>query len=85
MTMSNFKAALIMLGYRQLSLDSTSPLFNRSNQQFYNSNLDLLINIVGVGDVDVYKVKNNDIQLLNKLYPDFDYTKSMNILIKKEK
>ena len=85
MTMSNFKAALIMLGYRQLSLDSTSPLFNRSNQQFYNSNLDLLINIVGVGDVDVYKVKNNDIHLLNKLYPDFDYTKSMNVLIKKKK
>lgn len=85
MTMSNFKAALVMLGYRQLSLDSTSPLFNRSNQQFYNSNLDLLINIVGVGDVDVYKVKNNDIQLLNKLYPDFDYIKSMNLLIKKEK
>ena len=85
MTISNFKAALIMLGYKQLSLDLTFPLFNKSNEQFYSSNLNLLVNIVDKGDVDIYKVKNSDIHLLNKLYPDFDYTKSMNILIKKEK
>ena len=63
MTISNFKATLIMLGYRQLSMNSTSPLFDASNQQFYNSNLQLLINILGKGDVDIYTVNKNDIKL----------------------
>ena len=88
MTTSNFKTVLIMLGYKHVLLTNTFPEFgNKKHRQYFNIKLRVIVNILDKGDVDVYKHNSEygEFELINTLYPDFDYIKSINFLTRQEK